>query len=287
MDQDLGMNLSAYYRLSRFHKPAGTLLLWAPTAWALWLANQGHPSIRLVLLFFLGTVVMRAAGCVMNDIADRHIDSHVERTKTRPLTSGEVSLVEALGLLILYLMIALIILLQLPDTCFYYAILALAVTVIYPFCKRFLEAPQLILGIAFSMGIPMAYAASEVTPDMTMMYLLLLNFFWILAYDTQYAMVDRVDDLLIGVKSTAVLFGKKDTLIIGLFHGVTQILWLVLATNYGLSGSFYLGWVIATMLLMYQQKLTYLREENRCWQAFISNGWYGLIMWGALLVSFH
>lgn len=279
------MNWQAYWRLSRFHKPAGTLLLWAPVAWALWLANKGHPSWHLVLLFLLGTLVMRAAGCVMNDIADRNIDGYVKRTKDRPLASGELGLKAALTLLFFYLLLALLILLQLPFACFYYAIMALVVTFIYPFCKRFIQAPQLVLGVAFSMGIPIAYVASHVSFDSTMFYLLSINFFWIVAYDTQYALSDRADDLLIGVKSTAILFGRFDTMAIALLQILCQALWLVLAVSNSFSQFFFVGWLLASCVFIYQYRLISSAGDECSWQAFASNSWYGLIMWGSIALA--
>lgn len=222
---------------------------------------------------------MRAAGCVMNDIADRHIDLHVTRTKNRPLTSGEVSLRDAVIFLLLLLLAALVILLQLPMTCFYFALLALLVTIVYPFCKRYMQCPQMVLGIAFSMGIPMAFVASNALFNSAMFYLLAINVAWIVAYDTQYAMVDRVDDLRIGVKSSAVLFASYDRLIIGGLQIFFHALWLPLAWISELSILFYLSWVIGLLILIYQQRLLATRDEAHYFRAFSSNAWYGLIMW--------
>ena len=273
------MNWKAYLRLSRFDKPAGIALLWSPTAWALWIANQGFPPLKLIILFFLGTLFMRAAGCVVNDIADRQIDLHVQRTKHRPLATGEISLIGALLLLMFFLFSALLILLQLPSVCFYYSLVALGVTILYPFCKRFIQCPQLVLGIAFSMGIPMAFAASHVAPNASMGILLAINFAWILAYDTQYAMADRADDLRISVQSTAIFFAAYDRIVIAclqiFFHG----LWLVLAFKLNFSKYFYIGWGLAALVLIYQQSLLVVRQEEKYLQAFSSNSWYGLVMW--------
>lgn len=276
------MRLLHYFRLLRLHKPIGILLLWWPTAWALWLASEGKPPSLLILLFLLGTVCMRSAGCVINDIADRHVDLHVERTKTRPLTAGHVTLMEAFGLLFLLLLLALFVLLQLPRQCFYYALLAVVVTLLYPFCKRFIQSPQLILGIAFSMGIPMAYAALDHNPDKTMMLLLFINFMWVVTYDTEYAMVDRDDDLRIGVKSTAILFASYDKLVIALLQISLHLLWLPLAIT--LNSSFFWGcWIYAALNLAYQQRLISKREPVNCLNAFTSNNWYGLMMWLGLI----
>ena len=279
------MKLGAYFRLMRFHRPAGILLLWLPTAWALWIANSGTPTFKLISYFLFGTIVMRAAGCIVNDIADRHIDKHVKRTNMRPLTTGEVGLPEAVALLGLLLVIALFIVLQLPILCLYYAFVALFITMFYPFCKRFFEAPQLILGIAFSMGIPMAYAASGITFSSDMLVLFILNFAWIISYDTMYAMVDRNDDLRIGVKSTAVLFAQYDQLIIFILQLFFHAIWIFLGITMHYSPWFYGFWVGALVVLAYQQKLISQRDTCSYLQAFSSNVWYGLWMWCALMVG--
>lgn len=266
----------------RFHKPVGTLLLWFPTAWALWIANANTPPLFLTLVFLLGTILMRAAGCVVNDMADRHIDKHVERTRLRPLTTGELSLREALCLLSALLISALWIVLQLPILCFYYAILALAVTLFYPFCKRFFQAPQFILGLAFSLGIPMAFAASNVPASAIMYSLFVLNFAWIVAYDTIYAMADKADDLRIGVQSTAIFFGRHDQFIIFCLFAFLHITWLVIAIKMQYSWWFYINWIIALGILAYQQKLILSRNPKMCTRAFSMSAWYGGLMWCSL-----
>ncbi len=277
------MKWVAYLKLMRFHKPIGILLLWWPTAWALWMASHGAPSYSLILLFLFGTVIMRAAGCVMNDIVDRNIDLHVLRTKNRPLTSGEVGLFEAFLLLLILLLIALVILLQLPVACVKYALLAVLITCFYPFCKRFLPSPQLILGVAFSMGIPMAFAAVNHPLDSTMWVLWSINFLWIITYDTEYAMVDREDDLRIGVKSTAILFAAYDKAIIGVMQLSFHLLWLLL--NFSFFSLFGLCWLAACFNLGYQQKLLYSNEPSSWFKAFLANQWYGLLMWLAIFLS--
>lgn len=279
------MTISAYYRLARFDKPVGTVLLWSPTAWALWLANQGKPSWTLIILFFLGTNLMRAAGCVVNDIADRRFDKYVERTKNRPLTQGELSLTQALVFLFALLSGALLVLIQLPASCISYALIALLLTIIYPFCKRFIQAPQMVLGLAFSMSIPMVYVASGAPFDGVMCLLLLINMAWTLAYDTQYAMVDRKDDLLIGVKSTAILFAQYEITIISVLQIIFHSLWLFIAIQSQLSSFFYVGWLMAALLLIYQHRMIYQRVEKDCFKAFLNNGWYGLLMWLTIILS--
>ncbi|HAT1801860.1 TPA: 4-hydroxybenzoate octaprenyltransferase [Legionella pneumophila] len=273
---------NAYVRLLRLNKPIGILLLWYPTAWALWMANQGFPSIDLLMIFLLGTVFMRSAGCVINDIADRHIDRHVARTQFRPLTFGEVSLSEAFILLFILLCASLLLLLKLPINCFYFAVISVLITFVYPFCKRFLNAPQLILGLAFSMGIPMAFIASGKNLNSDFVVLFLINFTWIIAYDTMYAMTDKADDLKIGVKSTAIYFASYDRLIIALLLIFLHSLWLVWAINKNAEWFFYLLWCTAAGILTYQLKLIYARIPKNCFKAFLVSGYYGLVMWFAV-----
>jgi 4-hydroxybenzoate polyprenyltransferase len=271
--------IGAYGRLMRVDKPIGLLLLWFPTAWALWLANRGLPPLHLIVLFALGTFFMRSAGCVVNDMADRKIDLHVSRTERRPLATGELTLIDAFVVLMLLLLGALGVLLALPWACVYYAVAALGVTILYPFCKRFLSAPQLILGIAFSMGIPMAYVASGIQPNLQMGILFVLNLMWIVAYDTMYAMVDRTDDLRIGVKSTAILFAQHDCFIISILQVIFHGLWLMIAMFYSVTVLFYPAWFIAAGVLIDQQRLLRSRESVMYFRAFLTNGVYGLLMW--------
>lgn len=270
------MKYFAWFRLMRLDKPVGIWLLWFPTAWALCLAAKGQMDWYLAFLFFAGTVLMRSAGCVINDIADRHIDTHVKRTALRPLTSGETGLVSAFILLFILLLLALVVLIQLPRACFYYAVLALLITFIYPFCKRFISGPQLVLGFAFSMGIPMAYAALGLRPDWNTVLLLVINYCWIVAYDTEYALVDRDDDLRIGVKSTAIWFGESNRLMIGLLQIVAHSLWLILAFLNQLSAIFLVYWLLGALIFIYQQRLL---SAKSYFSAFLSNSYYGLVMW--------
>lgn len=275
--------LKAYYQLLRIDKPIGTLLLWYPTAWALWLAKQSTPPMYILMLFILGTFIMRCAGCLINDMADRNIDLHVRRTHLRPLTSGQVTLKGALVLLFILLSIAFGILMLLPKACFNYGLASLCLTVIYPFCKRFFSAPQTVLGITFSMGIPMAYAALGTPMNSTAALLLLLNFCWILAYDTIYAMADKPDDLQINVHSTAILFGRFDKTMSMVFQAMTQLLWLVLAIRLQLSVVFYLAWGAGFVLFAHQQKV--IRGDTPDYfETFKSNNYYGLLMWVALMI---
>jgi 4-hydroxybenzoate polyprenyltransferase len=232
-----------------------------------------------MMLFLIGTVLMRSAGCVINDIADMNIDKHVARTQLRPLTSGELSLCEALTLLALLLSSALLILLCLPKACYFWAVAAVFISFLYPFCKRFINTPQMILGLAFSMGIPMAYVASGVPFNKTMILLCLINYLWIIAYDTMYAMVDRVDDLKIGVKSTAIYFAPYDRVIVSLLLITMHLLWVIFNTGW----FFYFLWFIAGCILIYQDKLIKNRIPRQCFRSFMISSYYGMLMWLALM----
>lgn len=276
-------NLSAYWRLMRFNKPTGILLLWYPTLWALWICNLGRPPINLLVLITIGTLCMRAAGCVVNDIADRNVDKFVARTKLRPIAADEVSLAAAWIILFALLLCAFLVLINLTKDCFYPALLALLITGIYPFCKRIFYAPQLVLGLAFSMGIPMAYVASQKPLDNTFYLLFLINFIWIIAYDTMYAMADRDDDVRINVKSTAILFANYDRLVIGLLQLILQLLWLYWAVQINAGWWFYLFWICAWSILLYQQKLLAKREPTNCLKAFTVSTYYGALMSVAII----
>ncbi|KTD82270.1 4-hydroxybenzoate octaprenyltransferase [Legionella waltersii] len=277
---------SAYARLMRLDKPIGIFLLWYPTAWALWVACKGIPQFDLLLVFTLGTVFMRSAGCVLNDIVDRHIDLHVERTKNRPLTSGELTLSQAIFALTILLAASALLLLKLPLNCFYLALISVFISFIYPFCKRFLQAPQMILGIAFSMGIPMVFAATGNMNEFDVLFMMLINYLWIVAYDTMYAMADKMDDLKIGVKSTAIYFANYDKLVIGLLQLTFHSLWLVWGLMRSINVLFYVFWLLALGVLVYQQKLIRERIPALCFRAFLISNYYGLLMWCAVATSY-
>lgn len=274
--------MNKYLRLMRFDKPAGIALLWAPTAWALWLANQGHPNLSLFILFFVGTVCMRAAGCIINDMADRHIDKHVHRTRLRPITAGEITIFQAGLVLLVLLLLAGGVVLFLPRLCWYEALAAMGITILYPFAKRFFKAPQFLLGIAFSMGIPMAYAASQHTPNSMMFLLFAVNFIWIVAYDTMYALVDREDDLKIGVRSTAILFGAQAIPIILGCLGLIHLAWLVWIWLYPVTNWFALSWMVGLGIVIYQSYLLRQDSTEQAMRAFLWSGWYGLVLWVGL-----
>jgi 4-hydroxybenzoate polyprenyltransferase len=277
---------SDYLVLMRFEKPIGTFLLMWPTLWALWLANDGSPHASLVWVFVFGVFVMRSAGCVINDYADRDIDPKVARTEQRPLASGRVSTKEALGLFGCLCLIALLLLLQLPAAVWPWSIPALTLTIIYPFMKRFMQAPQLILGFAFSFSIPMAYVASGALFDQSFYLLLVANIVWVVVYDTAYAMSDREEDIKIGVKSTAIWFGSADRHVLGVLQLIFLTLWLVLIGNKGLDPSLYVALFIAAGMFVHQQVLIHKRQQAGCFQAFLNNGWLGGVLWFGLILAF-
>lgn len=279
--------LSAYYYLCRFDKPIGTELVFWPTMWALWVANQGIPSIAVLIPMILGTIFMRAAGCAINDFADRKVDGAVERTKTRPLATGVIRGREAIYVFLVLVAASACMLLFLPIETFYWSFGALFLAFIYPFMKRFTHLPQVFLGAAFSWSIPMAYTAVGVEPNLTCWLLYFGNLAWTVAYDTQYAITDREYDLKIGVKSTAILFGKYDIQIISLLQ-LTSILLIGLALY--IEHLLMPFGVIALLLVagdfIYQWTKTKDRNPQHCFWAFRHNRWVGLIIFMGICVSF-
>lgn len=283
---NLRTDLPHYLQLMRFDKPIGSLLLLWPTLWAVWLASDGNPSGDLVWIFAFGVVVMRSAGCVINDFADRKVDPLVERTEQRPLASGSLSPTKALSLFMLLSLLALGILFLLPKAVWPWSIPAMIFTIIYPFMKRFFQAPQAVLGVAFSFSIPMVYVACAKPFDITFCLLLMINFCWVIAYDTAYAISDKEDDLKIGVKSTAILFGQHDRLIIGILQCAVLLGWLLLMILQGLSAIFLLSLLIVIGMFVYQQWLIKDRHRALCFQAFLNNGWVGGVLWFGLITAF-
>ena len=274
-----------YLALMRFDKPIGSLLLLWPTLWALWVTTDGQPSATLFWVFVLGVFVMRSAGCVINDYADRDIDPLVARTEQRPLASGALNANEALALFAVLGLMALLLLLCLPPAVWPWSIPAMAVTIAYPFMKRFIQAPQAVLGVAFCFSIPMIYVATGHAFDASFWLLIAMNFCLVVAYDTAYAMSDREDDLKIGVKSTAILFGRFDKLIIGALQLVVVLLMLLLKYQLNLSAWFYLAVGIVVGLFAYQQRLISQRDRMDCFRAFLNNGWVGAVIWFALVAG--
>lgn len=270
----------------RFDKPIGTLLLLWPTLWALWFSARGFPSKKITLIFILGVIVMRAAGCVINDIADRHLDRHVTRTKNRPLTSGLISLRSSLILFFILCMIAFVLVLMTNMLTIKLSFAALTIAIIYPFMKRYTYLPQFILGIAFSFSIPMAFAAQTNHIPWSAFLLMLANSLWIVAYDTQYAMVDRVDDIRIGIKSTAILFGSHERMIIGLLQTIFILLLCLIGLIEKMGLIYYFALFISLCFFAYQHVLIAKRDATNCFRAFLNNQWIGFIIFIAIALTF-
>ncbi|HOW62643.1 MAG TPA: 4-hydroxybenzoate octaprenyltransferase [Candidatus Contendobacter sp.] len=278
--------LREYAQLMRLHRPIGIYLLLWPTLWALWLAGNGQPPRGVTLVFVLGVILMRSAGCVMNDIADRDFDPHVARTRDRPLAAGRVSLGEAVGLMAALCLLAFGLVLTQNALTVQLAFIGLALALSYPFMKRIHSLPQFHLGAAFGWAIPMAYAAVTGALPPVCWLLFFGNVLWSVIYDTQYAMVDREDDLKIGVKSTAILFGARDKQIIGYL----QLALLVILIGIGLLTSrgwiYYLGLFVAAWLALYQQFLIRDRKSEDCFKAFLNNNAFGLVIFCGLLLDY-
>jgi 4-hydroxybenzoate polyprenyltransferase len=270
----------------RMDKPVGIYLLLWPTLWALWLASLGIPEVDVLVIFVLGVVVMRAAGCVINDIADRKIDGHVKRTQARPLISGAVSLKQAWLCFFGLLLIALLLVLQLNIQTVYLSFVAVLLASAYPFMKRYTQLPQVVLGAAFSWAIPMAFMAVNQHVPSWIWWLYAANLAWTVAYDTQYAMVDRDDDLKIGVKSTAILFGSYDRLWIGVLQFITIGCLAIMGTLLQLPWPFWVGAGCVALMFIYHQRLLKSPTRETCFKAFIQNHWGGLALWLGLVFSF-
>lgn len=267
--------LKAYAYLIRLDKPIGTLLLLWPTLWALWLASSGVPEFNIVFIFVAGTFLMRSAGCAINDYADRDFDRHVQRTQARPVTSGVISGKEALTVAAGFALIAFLLIQPLNVFTKQLSVLALLVAFVYPFTKRFFAIPQAVLGIAFGFGIPMAYAAILNFIPLEAWILFVGNIFWAIAYDTAYAMVDRDDDLRLGLRTSAITFGKYDVLAIAASYAILFVSQLWVAQLADLSNYFLVGWVIALACAIYHLKLVSTRGREECFLAFRHNNWLG------------
>ena len=279
--------LEAYYYLCRFDKPIGTELVFWPTMWAMWIANKGIPEIKILIPMILGTIFMRAAGCAINDFADRKVDGHVERTKTRPLATGVISAKEAIFVFLFLVTASAAMLLFLPIETFYWSFGALFLAFIYPFTKRYTHLPQVFLGAAFSWSIPMGYTAVGVEPNLTCWLLYFGNLAWTVAYDTQYAITDREFDLKIGVKSTAILFGKYDIEIISLLQASSIVLIGVALYLENILIPFGVAALILVFLdFIYQWTKTKNRDPQRCFWAFRHNRWVGLIIFIGIFMAF-
>ena len=283
----LSINHIPYYiQLMRIDKPIGTLLLLWPTYWALWIANERIPSLTNFMVFTLGVIVIRSAACVINDVADRKIDGSVKRTCQRPLATGAVSSGEAVSLFLLLVNIAFILVIMLNTNTILLSLVALGLAFCYPFMKRYTQLPQVVLGAAFGWAIPMAFMASTNSLPVQAWLLFIANICWTVAYDTMYAMVDRDDDLKIGVKSTAILFASYDRHIIALLNFSFFALMVLIGLMNQIGFSFWLGLAIAAMLLVYQQRLIHLRQRDNCFKAFLNNHYVGLAIFIGLLFSY-
>ncbi|MUI55606.1 4-hydroxybenzoate octaprenyltransferase [Aliivibrio fischeri] len=282
------MNMSkaeAFWQLTRMNRPIGSLLLLWPTLWALFLAADGLPDWHVLIVFVLGVVFMRSAGCVINDFADRKVDGHVKRTAHRPLPSGLISSKEALSLFAVLVVCSFLLVLTMNTLTIMLSGIGIVLAIAYPFMKRVTYLPQFVLGLAFSWAIPMAYAAesNQVPPEAWLLFV--INALWTIAYDTQYAMVDRDDDVKIGIKSTAILFGRYDKTIIGLLQLSVLALLIVLGSQLALSGIYYWGILAAAGFFVYQQWLIKGREREACFKAFLNNNYVGGLIFIAISAS--
>jgi len=267
--------LKLYAELIRLNRPISIYLLLWPTLWGLWFAASGIPDLKILIIFVLGVILMRSAGCAINDYADRDFDLHVARTKERPLTSGKIQAKEALLVFVVLALIAFLLVIQLNTTTILMSIVAVILAGTYPFMKRYHSFPQVHLGAAFAWAIPMAYTAiTTEAPTLEAWLLFIATLLWTTAYDTQYGMVDIEDDLKIGIKSTAIFFGKYDNAIIGILHLLTLIILVIVGLMTDRGVSFYFGILVALSLATYQQVLTKDRKPEKCLQAFLNNHWF-------------
>lgn len=273
--QSIMRRLALYAKLVRLDKPIGSLLLLWPTLSALWLASGGMPDAQLIVIFSLGTILMRSAGCAINDFADRDFDRHVKRTAERPLTSGQLNAWEAIAIAVIFALVSFALILPLNVLTRELSVLAVIVAGSYPYFKRFFALPQAYLGIAFGFGIPMAYAAVLNTVPTEAWVLLIANVFWALAYDTEYAMVDRDDDLKIGIRTSAITFGKHDVGAVMLSYAISLCLIAAVGVTAGLGKGFAAGMVVATIIAGYHWTLIRRREREGCFAAFRHNNWLG------------
>ena len=283
---EIAAKLRDYAQLMRLHRPIGILLLLWPTLWALWIAGQGRPDLPVFVVFVLGVVLMRSAGCVINDYADRDFDPHVERTRDRPVAAGRVSPREALALFAVLCLIAFALVLTLNRLTVLLSFAGAFLAATYPFLKRYSHLPQFYLGMAFGWGIPMAFAAQTGGVPGLAWILFAANIFWAVAYDTAYAMVDREDDLRVGVKSTAILFGRHDRAMIFAFHIVTIALLALTGALAGLGLGYYAGLMVASGFALYQQWLMRQRGRDGCFRAFLNNNWFGAAVFAGLLIDY-
>ena len=279
--------LNAYEKLTRLDKPIGILLLLWPTLWALWLSSRGQPSWGIVWIFILGTVLMRSAGCAINDYADRHFDGRVARTRDRPLPAGLIRPKEALIVAALLALAAFGLVLQLDRLTILLSVAAVVIAATYPFTKRFFVLPQAYLGIAFGFGIPMAFAAQTGRVPAVAWLLLLANVFWAIAYDTEYAMVDREDDRKIGIKTSAITFGRRDVTAVMICHAMFLLILAWIGWRYVLGIYFFAGLLMAAGLAATHYRMIRGRDPQSCFRAFRHNNWIGAMVFASLVASFR
>ena len=278
--------LYQYYLLTRLNKPIGIYLLLWPTLWALWIASEGKPDLLVTFVFVTGVILMRSAGCVINDYADRKIDPQVSRTRMRPIASGHVQPKEALKLFVVLCLSAFVLVLLMNELTIYLSFVGAALAAIYPFMKRVTNLPQVVLGMAFGWSIPMAFAAQTGTVPKVAWLLFVVNIVWSVAYDTMYAMADKEDDLKAGVKSTAILFDDMDKVMVGLLQVIVLIGLYLIGQQLQLGMVFNLSILVASGLVVYQQILIKNRIPQRCIQAFLNNNWFGLVIFAGLVLHY-
>ncbi|WP_395139571.1 4-hydroxybenzoate octaprenyltransferase [Schlegelella aquatica] len=275
-----------YLQLIRWDKPVGTLLLLWPTLAALWIAAEGFPGWHLLGVYVLGTFLMRSAGCAVNDVADRDFDRHVQRTAARPVTTGAVSVREALAVGAALALLAFALVLTTNTATILWSFVALAVAIVYPFTKRFFSMPQAVLGVAFSFGIPMAFASVQGQVPALAWWLLLGNLFWVIAYDTEYAMVDRDDDIRIGIRTSALTFGRFDVAAVMLLYGAYLVVWGVIGWQLGLGWPYALGLLAALAQVAWHYTLIHRREREGCFRAFRLNHWVGFAVFAGVVLGY-
>ena len=281
----MSARLNLYLDLIRWNRPAGWLLLLWPSLSALWIASGGFPGWHLIAVFTLGTILMRSAGCCINDVADREFDKHVKRTAGRPVTSGKVSVREALWVGAGLALLAFVLVLTTNEATVFWSIAALAVTLIYPYAKRYVSMPQAVLGVAFSFGIPMAFAAVQGQVPLLAWVLLVGNLFWVLAYDTEYAMVDRDDDLRIGMKTSAITLGRWDVLAVLSFYLVQLVIWSWALVPQPNAWAWWLGVAVVLAQVVWHATLIKDRTREGCFKAFRANHWVGFALFAAIVVG--
>ena len=283
---NIHQRINLYLKLMRLHRPIGILLLLWPTLWGMWIAGGGHPHWHIVAIFTLGTILMRSAGCVINDYADRDFDRHVKRTLDRPVTSGQVAPIEALWLAAGLALSAFLLILPLNTLTLLLSIPAVFLAASYPFTKRFFAIPQAYLGIAFGFGIPMAFAAQlDKVPEVAW-WLVLANVFWAIAYDTEYAMVDRDDDIRLGIHSSALFFARHDVLAVMGCYAATLLILALAGNTLHLGMAYYLGLLVAAGIAAYHYTLIRGRQREACFKAFLHNNWFGAAVFAGIVLDY-